>query len=115
MARSFRSHKGLDLCWEQSVTVAMQCGPLAALRFLPRWPLRHCGASVVAALCRRNRKDLEDVAPHTRRKAKAKAAPTMRASKATKLEKAAASGSTRSGTKQEAVLSLLKQPKGTTI
>jgi hypothetical protein len=52
---------------------------------------------------------------HRNTPSKTKVAPTKRASKTTKVEKAAASGSTRGSTKQEAVLSLLKQPKGTTI
>jgi Protein of unknown function (DUF3489) len=52
---------------------------------------------------------------HRNTPSKTKVAPTKRASKTTKVEKAAASGSARGGTKQEAVLCLLKQPKGTTI
>ena len=45
---------------------------------------------------------------------KTKVAPAKRAKKSAKLEKVA-SGSTRDGTKQETVVGLLKQPKGTTI
>jgi Protein of unknown function (DUF3489) len=41
-------------------------------------------------------------------------APAKHAKKAARTGKAA-SGSTRGGTKQETVLGLLKQPKGTTI
>jgi Protein of unknown function (DUF3489) len=52
---------------------------------------------------------------HRNTPSKTKCAPTKRASKSPKVEKAAASGSTRGGTKQETVLGLLKQPKGTTI
>jgi hypothetical protein len=45
---------------------------------------------------------------------KTKVAPAKRAKKSTKVEMAAYSSS-RSGTKQETVIGLLKQPKGTTI
>jgi hypothetical protein len=45
---------------------------------------------------------------------KAKVAPAKRAKKPSKSGKVA-SNSTRGGTKQETVLGLLKQPKGTTI
>src|SRR5213592_3258442 len=51
---------------------------------------------------------------HRNTPTKAKAAPAKRAKNPIKLEKIA-SGSPRGGTKQETVLSLLKQPKGTTI
>jgi hypothetical protein len=51
---------------------------------------------------------------HGNTPSKTKVAPTKREKKPSKLGKAA-SGSSRSGTKQETVLTLLKQPKGTTI
>src|SRR5437762_13354872 len=51
---------------------------------------------------------------HRKTPSKTKVAPAKRAKKPVKLEKVA-SGSTRGGTKQEIVLGLLKQLKGTTI
>jgi hypothetical protein len=51
---------------------------------------------------------------HRNTPSKSKVAPAKRA-KTPARQKKVASGSTRRGTKQEAVLGLLKQPKGTTI
>jgi hypothetical protein len=51
---------------------------------------------------------------HRNTPGKTKVASAERAKKSAKLEKVA-SGSTRGGTKQETVVGLLKQPKGTTI
>ena len=51
---------------------------------------------------------------HRNTPSKTKVAPAKRAKKSAKVEKVA-SGSTRGGTKQETVVGLLKQPKGTTI
>jgi hypothetical protein len=51
---------------------------------------------------------------HRNTPSKTKVAPTKREKKPAKLGKAA-SGSSRSGTKQETVLTLLRQPKGATI
>jgi hypothetical protein len=52
--------------------------------------------------------------PHRNTPRKTKVAPGKRAKKPAKSGKVA-SGLTRGGTKQETVLGLLKQPKGTTI
>ena len=51
---------------------------------------------------------------HRNTPSKVKVAPTKRAKK-TATDGKVASGPTRGGTKQETVLGLLKQPKGTTI
>ena len=51
---------------------------------------------------------------HRNTPSKTKITPTKRAKKPAKVEKPT-SGSARRGTKQEKVLGLLKQPKGTTI
>ena len=51
---------------------------------------------------------------HRNTPSKTKVAPAKRAKKSAKVEKVA-SGSIRGGTKQETVIGLLKQPKGTTI
>jgi hypothetical protein len=51
---------------------------------------------------------------HRNTPSKTRIAPAKRAKKSAKNGKVA-SGSSRGGTKQEAVLGLLKQPKGTTI
>jgi hypothetical protein len=51
---------------------------------------------------------------HRNTPSKSKVASAKRAKKSAKVEKAAP-GSIRGGTKQETVLGLLKQPKGTTI
>jgi hypothetical protein len=53
--------------------------------------------------------------PHRDTPSKTKAASAERTKKPAKTVNAAPSGSTRGSTKQEAVLRLLKQPKGTTI
>jgi hypothetical protein len=51
---------------------------------------------------------------HRNTLSKTKVAPAKRAKKSTKLEKVA-SGSAHGGTKQDTVVGLLKQPRGTTI
>jgi len=74
-------------------------------------PLRGFGGD--GAWCRCNRKGSSNVAQQNPRKtevARAKSRAKRPAKPGT-----IPSGSTRSGTKQEAVLALLRQPKGTTI
>src|ERR1700730_9744836 len=87
-------------------------GRLAPSGILPRWRWCHCGASVVTAP--------GAVAPekdpqmsHGKIPTKTKFARAK--SRAKRPAKLGTSGSTRSGTKQEAVLALLRQPKGKTI
>ena len=81
---------------------------------LPRWRCRHCGVSVVTVP---GAVATERI--HKCRTAKPSQRPRLRAPRATRKRPAkpgsVASGLTRSGTKQEAVLALLRQPKGATI
>jgi hypothetical protein len=72
-------------------------------------PLRGFGGD--GALCRRSRKRILNM-PHSKTPTKTKPA---RAKSGAKKPPTPHAASTRSGTKQEAVLTLLRQPKGTTI
>jgi len=42
-------HEGLDFRCERSVSVGMLRRAEGPIWILPRWPCRHCGASVVTA------------------------------------------------------------------
>jgi hypothetical protein len=88
-------------------------GPFGPNWIPPRWRYRHCGASAVTA---RVPSEPKGISKMSHRKAPSK--PKLKSTKAAKnpVKPAhVASGSTRGGTKQETVLGLLKQPKGTTI
>jgi hypothetical protein len=103
--------KELDFRCKQSVSIVVLRGPLASSRdpaplaIPPLW-----GFGGGGAWCRRNRKDPK----MSHRKTPKKSKLARAAQKPAKAERIAA-GTPRRGTKQEAVLALLKQPKGTTI
>ena len=80
----------------------------------PRWQRRHSGASVVTAL---DAVETERIPTMSQRNISKKTTISRGAGGAKKPAKPAdgGSGSIRSGTKQEAVLALLKRPSGTTI
>jgi hypothetical protein len=104
--------KRLAFWCEQSVTVAATVKAIGLSRILPRRLRRHCGASVVAALgaavaTERNPKMSHRKAPNNTK--------LVRAKRGAKKPGNRPPGSTRSGTKQEAVLALLRQPNGATI
>jgi hypothetical protein len=89
-------------------------GLLAASGILPRWQCRHCGASVVTAPdAVATEKDPK--MSHSKIPTKTEVARAKNGAKSPAKPGTAPSGSTRGGTKQEAVLTLLRQPKGTTI
>src|SRR5450631_3963636 len=81
---------------------------------LPRWRCRHCGASVVTAPgAVATEKDPR--MSHSNILTKTKFARAKSGAKRPAKPGNVPSGSTRGGTKQEAILALLRQPKGTTI
>src|ERR1700731_2452096 len=86
-------------------------GRLAPSGILPRWRCRHCGASVVTApgavVTEKDPQMSHGKTPGKTQFARAKCGAKRRA----QLPRVR----TRSGTKQEAVLALLRQPKGATI
>src|SRR5262249_54552132 len=88
--------------------------PLALSGILPRWRWCHCGASVVTVLYAvATEKDLHML--HNKPPTKAKIAHAKSGAKRPAKPERIRLVSARSGTKQEAVLTLLRQPKGTTI
>jgi Protein of unknown function (DUF3489)/Lyase len=88
--------------------------PLALSGILPRWRWCHCGASVVTAHgAVATKKDLN--VSHSKTPTRIKSVRAKRGAKRPTKPQNKHVGSSRSGTKQEAVLALLRQPKGTTI
>ena len=89
-------------------------GLLAASGILPRWQCRHCGASVVTAPdAVATEKDPK--MSHSKIPTKTEVARAKNGAKSPGKPGIVPSDSTRGGTKQEAVLTLLRQPKGATI
>src|SRR3982074_833431 len=89
-------------------------GPVGPSGILPRWRWCHCGASVVTApgavATEKDHKMSHGKILTKTKFARAKSRANRPAKPGT-----IPLGSTRGGTKQEAVLALLRQPKGTTI
>jgi len=103
--------KRLAFWCEQSVTVAATVKAIGLSRILPRRLRRHCGASVVTAL---GAVAAERDPKMSHRKTPNRTKPS-RAKRGAKKPGSSFTGSTRGGTKQEAVLALLRQPAGATI
>jgi hypothetical protein len=104
----------VDFYGKESVTVAVSREAVGLIRDpapLAMMPLRGFGGD--GALCRRNQKGSEHVAQQTH--TKAKIAHAKSGAKRPGKPRNQPTGSSRSGTKQEAVPALLRQPKGTTI
>jgi hypothetical protein len=101
--------KRLDCRRKQSVSVRKLIGPLALFGIPPRPARCHCGASVVTvpgAVAIKGSQMLHSKKPGKSESASAQ----IRAKGPTKVQSA-----TRSRTKQEAVLGLLRRPQGATI
>jgi Protein of unknown function (DUF3489) len=89
-------------------------GRLALSGFPPRWRCRHCGASVVTVPdAVATKKDPK--MSHRKKPKNIKPTNTKSRSKRAVKPGNIPSPSSRSGTKQKAVLNLLQQPKGATI
>ncbi len=103
--------KALDFGRERSVSVAAIYGPLGPSWIPPRWRCRHCGASVVTALDAVVT-ERDSLMSHRKIRTKANFARAKQ-----HVNKPASDNTTsgRSRTKQDAVLALLRQPKGVTI
>jgi Protein of unknown function (DUF3489) len=104
----------VDFRGEESVTVAVEIRAGGLIRILPRWRWCRCGASVVTApgavATEKDPQMSHSKIPPKTKFARAKSRANRPAKPGnTPLR------STRSGTKQDAVLALLRQPKGTTI
>jgi hypothetical protein len=104
----------VDFCGKESVTVAVLRQPLGLVRDpapLAMEPLRGFGGD--GAECRYHQMDPQ--MSHSKRPSKTKIARAKSVTKRSAKPGGVPSASTRSGTKQEAVLALLREPQGTTI